>query len=438
MINRLRFKDKHLKESLTGAALAILLRGLGAGLAFALNAMIGRLLGVEGTGLYFLALSVAMIAAVIARMGLDNALLRFVAVNATKQDWGRVGGVFNLGMRMALISSAILTVLSFILAPWLADTLFGKPDLGIPLRWMSLAIMSFSLMMLLSECLKGLRRIRNSMLVSGVLYPLLGILFIWPLVKIFGVSGASMTFVLATGMAAALGLIYWRRALALHGSPATPFPRNELVASSRPLWVMAVINQAILPWVPLFLLGVWGATEEVGIFGAATRISLLISIFLMAVNTILSPKFAELYSKGEIATLSHISRRFALLTTLMASPFLFFLIFQGNMVMGVFGDGFEVGGDVLAILVIGQAINTVTGSVGYLLIMSGHEKDARNSSVMASIIMLVLALALIPEMKMTGAAIASSAAIAASNIFSLYFVWKRLGIINLPFVPSKI
>lgn len=53
--------DSHVLEVLRGAGLAFLLRGVGAGLAFLLNVAIGRMLGAEGTGVYFLALSVTSI-----------------------------------------------------------------------------------------------------------------------------------------------------------------------------------------------------------------------------------------------------------------------------------------------------------------------------------------------------------------------------------------
>ena len=77
LTQRFHSMDGHLREVLTGASIAFLLRVLGAAAAFALNMVIGRLLGAEGAGLYFLALSVALIGSLLAQLGLANTLLRF-------------------------------------------------------------------------------------------------------------------------------------------------------------------------------------------------------------------------------------------------------------------------------------------------------------------------------------------------------------------------
>lgn len=429
--------DAHMSEALSGAAIAFLLRGVGAGLAFILNVVIARLLGADGAGLYFIAMSVTVIGSIIARMGLDNSLLRFIASSATQGDWGRVKGVFALGMKKALIATMTTSLLLAFLTPLLAEKMFGKPDVSEPMRWMSMGIITFSFMMLLAESLKGLKQIRNSMLVSGAIYPLVSLIIIWPLVSFLGVAGASLAYVLATGMAALVGLMFWRRNMCHHEPTNISFDPEDLKSSSRPLWLMAFINQAVLPWTPLLLLGVWGTSGESGIFGAATRVAMLVTFFLATVNTILAPKFAELHAKGDIKTLGHLARRFAMYITLATSPLFLLLIIKGQWVMGMFGDDFLVGGGVLAILAVGQVINSITGSVGYLLMMTGHERDMRNSSIIGSVIMLFLAFTLIPSMGMTGAAISSASAIAGMNIVSSYMVWERLGVVVVPFLVVK-
>ena len=354
--NKLARIDAHTLEVLNGAGLAFVLRGLGAGLAFALNVAIGRLLGAEGTGLYFLALSVTSIAAVIARLGLDNSLLRFIAAGAAQKDWGQVKGVFAIGMKLAGVVSLALSLVCLAIAPWLAESVFREPELARPLRWMSLGIFTFSMMTLLSEALKGLKRIPNSMLVSGVLYPLGALILIWPLASLMGPAGASLAYVLGTALAAGLGMLYWQRATQDEDAPAKSFSRETLWASSRPLWMTMIVNRAILPWLPLFLLGIWGTTAEVGVFGAATRIVMLVSFLLVAVNTAMAPKVAELYALGDTHSIRLIVKKFSLAITLASSPLFILLIVQGDFVMGLFGDAFTNGGEVLAILAWGQAV----------------------------------------------------------------------------------
>jgi O-antigen/teichoic acid export membrane protein len=423
--------DPHSREVMNGAALAFILRGFGAALAFALNVVIGRLLGADAAGLYFLALSVVTIGAVVAKLGLDNTLLRFIASGASKGDWGSVLGVFRMGMRLAAVSSLAAVTAVFALAPWMADYLFDNPRMTPTLRVMSFGIFSFAVMTLLAESLKGLKRIRNSMLVSGVLYPGTALMVIWPLVSEFGASGAAMAYVLGTTTAAVVGWAMWRSNVAGVAASSTGFEREKLWSSARPLWTMSIINRGILPWAPLFLLGIWGTVEEAGIFGAATRVAMLVTFFLTAVNTVIAPKFAELYSKGEIDVLGRLARRSALLITAAASPLFVLLIFAGDWVMGLFGPDFVRGGTALAILAVGQAINTMTGSVTYLLMMTGHERDSRNAAILAVLLMFVCAALLIPGNGIIGAAISSTVAVMTLNAYATIMVYSRLGIVTV-------
>lgn len=428
----LRIKDVHTLEVLRGVIVAFLLRALGAGLAFGFNIAIGRLLGAQGAGLYFLALSVVTIGAVFAKLGLDNTLLRFIASGAATQNANQVKGVFSLSMRLALTSCLALTLAVFIFAPLISLHIFNEPALVATLRIMSAGLFTFAAMTLLAESLKGLKRIRNAMLVAGVIYPCVALILIVPLTRLWGVQGAALAYVSGTAIAALIGFIFWTQNTKGFAADNPSFDFATLWESSRPLWVMSIITKAIIPWLPLFLLGIWGTTQDAGIFGIATRISLLISFFLAAVNTIMAPKFAELYERKDMITITRIARRFALLITLATTPLFILLIFKGGWVMSFFGPEFVRGSVALSILAIGQAVRSLTGSAGYLLIMTGHEKDVKNTSIFAMVLMVILALLAIPAYGLEGAAITSAVTLASMNIYSLVLVKMRLGINILP------
>ena len=414
-----------MQEVMKGASLAFVLRVLGAGFAFAFNVVIARLLGADGAGLYFLALSVTVIGSVIGRVGLDNTLLRFTATHATKGEWGKVKGVYALGMRIAVTVSGGLSLLGFWLAPWMAEVLFHKPELAEPLRWMSLSILPFALLNLQAESLKGLKRIRDAMLVQGIGVPLIGLLLIWPLARVAGVEGAAWAYLAAAVLVALLGVWAWRRTVVEHFAVAAVFPFKDLWASCKPLFVTSLMNQAILPWAPLFLLGIWASSDEVGVFGAATRAAMLVNMVLGTVNNVLAPKFAELYARGETEALGRTARRSALMITLLASPIFLVLFFGGKWVMMLFGPEFAEGALALAILAAGQFVNTLTGSVNHVLIVTGNE-------------VIAICVMLIPSMYSVGAAIATATATASISIVSAYMVWKRLGIVTIPFLRRAV
>ncbi|MBL3610318.1 polysaccharide biosynthesis C-terminal domain-containing protein [Rhodovulum sulfidophilum] len=420
-----------LARLLGGAGLAFVLRAFGAACAFALNVAIGRLLGAEGAGLYFLALSLASVGAVVSRLGLDHALLRFVSRGAARRDWPGVRGAFALGLGLSLAAGLGLALGLGLAAPRIAAGLFGQPDLAGPLRAIAPSICGFGAMLVIAESLKGLGRVRDAMLVSGVLYPVVALALIWPLAGMFGPSGAALAYALGTGLAALYGLRAWRRAV-----PAEPLGRSlaagPLWRSARSLWVMSLVNSALLPWAPLFLLGIWGGAEEAGLLGAALRISVLVTFFLAAVNTVAAPAFAALETRGDREGLHRTASRLALAVLLASSPVLAAMLVWPGRVMGLFGPDFVAGAPVLAILALGQAVNAATGSVGYLLMMTGHERDMRNAALLAAAVMAVAAFGLIPAFGAVGAALAGALAIAAANLTNAWQVRRRLGFWVLP------
>ena len=423
-------------EVMRGALVALVLRGGGALLAVGLNVAVGRLLGAEGAGLYFLALSVAMIGSVIARLGLENTILRFVASEATVANWSGVKGVARKSLTLAIAGSVIVGGALAIIAEPLAGALFDRPALAGHLQIAGLVVLGFSLMTLLAEALKGLKDIARSMIVSGILYPLVALACLWPMVTRFGELGAILAYAAGTLVATAIGAAMWHSKTRQWRDVDPSFEWRRIFDSARPLWAVTVLNRAVVPWMPLLLLGYWGSTSETGIFGAATRVAMLVSFFLIAVNTAIAPKFAELHRKGDIDGLARVARTFALVVTVAAAPIIAVLLFAGEWIMALFGPEFRSGGQALAILALGQATNVVTGAVGYLLTMSGHERDMRRAVVIAVVAMALVAVLAIPDFGMIGAAWSATVGVSMTNFLALYFVRKRLGFLVIPFPGS--
>jgi len=420
--------DPHISEVVRGNMLAFMLKVLGSGLAFGFNVAVARLLGAEGAGFYFLALSITIIGSVIGRVGLDSSLLRFVATHAALDEWDKVKGVYALAVRLAIAMAGSVSAIFFIAAPWMTETLFSKPGLAEPLRWMSLSILPIALLNLQAESLKGVKRIRDAMLLQAIGPPLFSLLLIFPLTQLAGVSGAVGAYTLGSMMVALLGIWAWRNAMVRHKSLAVAYSFKELWASCKPLFIVSIAGHAIVPFAPILLLGIWASSEDVGVFGAASRVAMLVSFILITANNVVAPKFAELYARGDMESLGRTARRIAILMTLLASPIFLALIFGGHWVMAMFGPGFENGALMLAILAMGQIVNLMTGSCGYLLVMSGNEISLRNLTVWSAALLLLLLLVFVPLLGAVGAALASAISVAAMNILSVIRAQKLLGI----------
>lgn len=419
-----------MREIVQGASISLGVRVVTGILTFALNVVVARTLGAERAGLFFLALTVVTIAAILGQLGLDAAVVRFVAAVATGEHWGRVKGIARHARLMTAGASVVLAAVLAIGAGWGSTAVFGKPELAEVLMWMSLAIVPFALMQLQSQLLKGLKRILFSQIPLVVL-PAAAIPAILILGSAYATPGASAGYALAAVLGAGASWALWR--IVVRSMPGKPdmADRRDLKLAARSLLVVSALYM-LMNWSAPLLVGVWMPASDVALYNVAHRTAFLTTIVLASVNSIAAPKFAELYHAGNLAALGATARNSARMMLLLAVPVLAFFVAAPSFVMALFGSEFVTGSTLLVILAIGQFVNVSTGSVGLVLIMSGREKVARNNVAVAATLNVVLQVVLIPRYGALGAAIATSVSIAMLNLSAAYLVHRELGIMTLP------
>ena len=422
------FLDADMLDSTKAAATALFLKVLGSLSAFILNIVIARLLGVEGAGIYFIALSITMISSVVARLGLDNALLRIISIQFVNGECDRIRSVHGLGVRMVVLCAGLISVIIFLSSTWIAVKLFNKPELTEPLRWMTLSILPFALLNIQAESLKAIRHLRAAMLIQGAAIPFISLILICLLGGMTVPAEVAKAYSAASLVTVLLGINVWRQAMPQYSVNAKSFPFYELWASCKPLLLIAIINRAFTPWAPMILLGVWADSEDVGVYGAATRVSLIVGLILVAINSAFVPRFAEFHTKGNFIALGRMAKRVALLSLIIASPLFIVIFSEADEIMTLFGDRFSEGSNILIVLTVGQIANVMCGSVGYLLIVSGNEILYRNIMIVSAAIHLLLIAALAPALGPIGAALASAISLIGLNISAMVGVYQRLGI----------
>lgn len=419
------------KDSLLlGALTVFVLRGLGAAFALLFNVAVARLIGAEGAGHYYFALSLTMTLSVFARLGLDNSLLRFVATSSAAEEWGRVRGLFALGLRQCLIASVVLAVGLALLAAPLASRAFGDDGASVlHLLFMAAAIITSSLMMLIGESLKGLGRITGSMLVSGVLYPVFALALIWPAVTLVGESGASLAYLAGTGAAAATGLWMWHRSLASHPAPAEAFPPDQLRASSRPLLLVSLVNGPLLAWLPVFYVAFFVTTAETGIMAAALRVASVLAFFSAAVQTAISPTISILAARqtGTEALQAAVSRA-TTLVVLSLLPVCLGLVVFAELIMASFGSEFREGAGLLVLLALANLVMSLAGPGGFVLALSGNERAASRVALLTALVATVFIGVLTPLFGTIGAVLGIGIAMVADKWLCARQVRRLMGI----------
>jgi O-antigen/teichoic acid export membrane protein len=188
-----------------------------------------------------------------------------------------------------------------------------------------------------------------------------------------------------------------------------------------------------------FLLGALRGPEDAGLYAVATRGALLISFGLLAVNTALAPAAARMWAAGDIRGLQRVvtvSSRAALLFSLPVA--LVFIVWGRTVLQIAFGPEYGRAGAALAILSIGQLVNAGIGSVGTLLIMTGHQREAAAGILIGAVLNVLVGLALVPTFGVVGAAVAATVSIAVWNILLAAASIRRVGVHPTAFGPISL
>ena len=431
--------DSHSKELVNGSFTSFLLRISGAILAFILNIALGRMMGANGVGLYFQALSVASIAMVLGRVGLDNTLLRYAAASSSLEDWVSTKGLLVKSLTLTLFVSALLTLVVYLLAPWLGRTAFSDVNLINPLRLMVWAIVPTAIYTIVAQMLQGIKRAKDGIAILSVWAPAFCLVGAFFLVPRLGINGAVLAYDIAAALAVLIAWYRWRKATPQLRGVKGVFSTGKLLKSSMPLfWV--TLAQLAISYTSTFTVAIWSTSANVGIYGAASRMVLLVNFVLLAVNSIASPKFASLFQQGDMLALAKLAKGSTKLLIFAASPFFFLFWFAPSELMMLFGKEFATGASVISILAIGQLVNIITGPAGNVLMMTGHESMVRNTMFVSALICIAISWLLVPSMGIVGAAIANTITVSIENLIMVALVWRMFGFLTIPvpFIGKKV
>jgi O-antigen/teichoic acid export membrane protein len=212
---------------------------------------------------------------------------------------------------------------------------------------------------------------------------------------------------------------------------------RNILKISIPL-LLAQSVQFIMAWTDKLMIGNMMSAESVAVYGVAFRFSMGVSITLMAINSISSPKFAEKFASDDIKGMGKIAMQSAKMIFWTTVPLATILMIFPKFFMGLYGPEFLIGFEVLRWLIIGRIVNALSGSVGNLMQMSGQQKTYMNILIVGAVINVILNYNLIPKYGINGAAFASVASLSFWNLSMVYMVKRKFGFstIYMPFISK--
>jgi O-antigen/teichoic acid export membrane protein len=399
------------------------------GLAFLNQLVVTRLMGAEQFGVYVNALTWLTMLATLARMGTDSMLTRFVAAYVVEAKWALLKGLIRFGYGAVLVASVLLVMLGTLLLEGYQATI-GQ-DVFLTWAGALLLLPVTSLVVVGQSLLYGFKRPWRAQMSEALLRIAMMIvvsIVYWQSRELS--ASAGMFCGLISAAVVLMIVVGWVYAAipddARAHSPALTV--RSWLSVCLPLGGMGLI-QLLMSQGSLLLVGLLQSDPKaVGIYAVALRVSELAAFGLQAVNLNLAPVISELYvtrRKERLqAVLTHAAYGILGFTVAVAVV----LYSLGDKLLALFGPDFSSAYYPMLILVGGQMVNALTGSVGLLLTMTGHQGVLVRMVAVSVLITLSLGGFMVPEYGVAGAASANAIGLVVLNLANLVYVLRRLGL----------
>jgi O-antigen/teichoic acid export membrane protein len=358
-------------------------------LGLAINAILARLLTPRELGAYFAIFSLVVLGTIVGRLGMDLVAVRFVSAALATGQSGRarqaIRTVFAVGTLGALVAGLVLALG---LGSWLAQRIFHSQVIGAAMPLAAAWLVMSTLRTLLVATFMGLQQFALTAVFDSFLVDVLSAATFGTLLMLRVGSDVSLIVALSAGFAGASALIaaalLVRRLRRLRGQGR--IEGAEVFAMAWPVLVTDVASYFLSTGVDLWILGAFRPQSDVALYGAASRLLVLLIVPFQIFQGVAPPLIAELHAQGRRAELERALRAGATLAAIPAFLVLVLFVLFGSPLMGNFyGPFYSQGATILAILSVGRLALVWTGSSGIALLMTGHQRAMMSLTILSGV-----------------------------------------------------
>lgn len=394
---------------------------LGAFASFLVIFTVAKYSGAAVTGDYAMALATVNIFAIFALFGLDQTLTKAIGgdIRVDRKDLARAS-LFRAIKAIAPLS-LLLAVALFVLAPY-AQT-FGVTTAA--LRAVSFSVVAFAFLRIGVVSLRAsgyvlwsqfLDSAHNFLMLGGVVacilldYELTG-----------AIIAGFYTIALIITSAVCWALV-WRE---VRHWPRGGFVSESLATASVPILLASLIH-SITQWVIMASIGAGLGQAEVGSYRVAVQIVMTIALMMTTIESLVGPQLAGDFRLNDLAGAWKRHRQATLMMLGCAIVPLAICLVLPEQILGIFGGEFVIAALPLVILSGAQLVNVITGPIGAMMVMSGHQVFSLRLALLGLVIAGAMSWLLVPVIGMAGAALAYGGALISRNLVAFVLMKAKL------------
>jgi len=420
-----------LKKSL----FTLITRGINSSGSVLLSIVLAINFSAVGVGSYMMSIAVLLGSSMLARYGTDLYLLKNCSIHYIDKDYVAFKTAIISSVKFVSLSSVLLSLFSLILSFYIIYNL-DNLALGLLLAIFSLAIPILSLLTQISTIFKSILKPQLSPFFefnfASFLLSIILIMFLYFNCELSITYVAVMHFIiifilLLIGVMTINLIDNNLFKVKLLNSVAIMKPNKELTDMFLPNFMHYIIQ-----WGTLLIIGFLVTESDVGIYSIAHRFSFLVNFILIVLNSVTAPYFASYYKAGKMQELELLAIRSTKIMMLLGFPvFLGLLLFTEELFL-LLGEDFKQSTAILGVLIFGQLINISTGSVAFLLNMTGKQKEMRNIMLLTASVTVISCVILTSIFGIIGTAISTTLGLILQNVLATWKVYKILNIKSIP------
>lgn len=406
--------------------IALFMRVMGAGGSALLAFTIAKIATPSFLGEFQYFLTIALGLAILARVGLDRGVVRYIAKSTEAEEKQQIMNAF---LRVVFKKSLLILVTMLIILLILYFT--GKVKNTNTFILFSFPLMALSV--LISGYYKGIFKPNISFifdmgfisLVSSIVILVISLFstryyaYYIPLAFIF-----SYFFVVALGISVNKNNFFSKTRVS--------FSLLKDMRSSSKSFMWMTLSVYMQQLVLVLALTYYLSSYDLGLYKIAEKLAMLVGFFQAVVTAIYSPYFSKLYHSGKLTELTQYARKASNMSLVLSLPSLIIISIFSKELLSFFGQSYTKANAILIILAVAQFVNVILGPAAMILNQTEYEKISRNIVLLFSVLSLPLITIACYLYGTIGGASMILIVSLLQNLSFYFYVYKRMNILVYP------
>jgi len=407
---------------------AFSLKILGAVLFIVYSIFLARILSQGEYGVVMLAISVLTALGPLCLLGFDRTTTKFAAVYYAEKQIPLLRGLLARARRTGLGFSFALLLISGLLVVLGALNPAESRSRSILLAVCILPLWSW--VILNREFQRGLKLLAPALVGFQILRPLLAMIFTAIAFVSWKIDATwSVVFLgLALLIVIAIDSRQINRVLGATDKRVV-YESAKWLRTAKPL-LFSMVMYTVMTRADMLMVGYILGVEEAARYAVAARLAAIPDFILDAIRVVMAPLVSEYFHKDNLALMQQQVSKASRWVFMAILPFAGSFIFFPKFFLGFFGKTYESANMILVYLIIGQCVNALSGTVGVLMTMTNLQKEHARIVSVGAVLFVIMCFVLIKWRGAEGAALATALTMSLSNIWMIFVVKRKLGIVS--------